>query len=249
MNATLKVHGDFSSDRYLFFATKLGRVKRTSLDQFRNIRSNGLRAIELVPEDQLIGVQLTHAGQHAILASRAGKSIRFAVEDARAMGRTARGVKGIQLASGDDAVVSMVVVDADATCHLLCVTENGYGKRTPLDEYRVQGRGGKGIITMKVSSRNGPVVAQRAVFEGDEVMVITRGGVIIRTTVDGISVIGRNTQGVRVIGLKSGDAVSTIASIAKAEDIDGDVADEENASGTDASEDGSGPPTPDGSAS
>lgn len=228
VNATLKVHGDFSSDRFLFFSTKLGRVKRTSLDRFRNIRSNGLRAIELIEEDQLVGVQLTEEGQHAILSSRAGKSIRFPVEDARAMGRTARGVKGIALASADDAVVSMVIVDADATCQLLCVTENGYGKRTPLDEYRTQGRGGKGIITMKVSSRNGPVVAQRAVFEDDELMIITRKGVIIRTGVEGISVIGRNTQGVRVIGLKSGDVVSTIARIAKAEDIEDEVQDSDD---------------------
>ena len=220
VNATLRVHGEFSSDRFLFFATKNGLVKRTSLDQYRNIRSSGLRAIGLMEDDQLIGVRLTDAGQNAILATRSGQSIRFPVEDARAMGRTARGVRGIRLASADDAVVSMVIVDADDTSTLLCVTEGGYGKQTPLDEYRVQGRGGKGIITMKVSPRNGPVVAQLRVDPDDEVMIITRQGTIIRTAVSGISTIGRNTQGVRVIGLSAGDAVSTIARIEPTDAID-----------------------------
>ena len=226
VNATLKVHGEFSSDRFLFFATRNGLVKRTSLDQFRNIRSSGLRAIGLMEDDELIGVRLTQAGQHAILASRSGKSIRFAVEDARSMGRTARGVKGIELASADDAVVSMVIVDADDTSQLLCVTEGGYGKRTVLDEYRLQNRGGKGIITMKVSPRNGPIVAQLGVYETDEVMIITRRGVIIRTAVEGISKIGRNTQGVRVIHLNPGDIVSTIARIATPEDIEQEIEDQ-----------------------
>lgn len=142
------------------------------------------------------------------------------------MGRTARGVKGIELASADDAVVSMVIVDADDTSQLLCVTEGGYGKRTVLDEYRLQNRGGKGIITMKVSPRNGPIVAQLGVYESDEVMIITRRGVIIRTAVEGISKIGRNTQGVRVIHLNPGDIVSTIARIAKPEDIEEEIEDQ-----------------------
>ena len=223
VRAAVRVDGEFDSERYFIFATKLGRVKRTSLDQFTNIRANGLIAINLNEGDALIGVRLTHAGQHAILAVRSGKSIRFPVEDARAMGRSAAGVKGIELSSADDAVVSLVIVDAADDGKLLCVTERGYGKLTTLEEYRTQGRGGKGIITIKTSSRNGSVVGQRPVDEKDEIMIITRKGIVIRTSVDGISTMGRNTQGVKLINLDEGDVVSTIARIARASDIEDDA--------------------------
>ncbi len=223
VSATVRVQGDFDSDRYIIFATRNGLVKRTSLDQYTNIRSSGLRAIDLVEGDQLIGVRLTTADQHAILAVRSGKSIRFPVSDARAMGRTARGVKGIELSSADDAVVAMVIVNADESeAKLLCVTENGYGKLTPVTEYRTQGRGGKGIITMKTSARNGAVNALLAVEEDDEVMVITRKGIVIRIEVQGISTMGRNTQGVRIINLDEGDSVATVARVASSADL-GDV--------------------------
>jgi DNA gyrase subunit A len=168
----------------------------------------------------LIGVRLTQAGQHAILAVRSGKSIRFPVEDARAMGRDTAGVKGIELSSADDAVVSMVIVDAEDDGRLLCVTERGYGKLTNLAEYRTQGRGGKGIITIKTTSRNGSVVQQRPVDEADEVMIITRKGIMIRTAVEGISTMSRNTQGVKLINLDAGDAVSTIALIVSPAEIE-----------------------------
>jgi DNA gyrase subunit A len=223
VRAAVRVDGEFDSERYFIFATKLGRVKRTSLDQFTNIRANGLIAINLNEGDALIGVRLTHAGQHAILAVRSGKSIRFPVEDARAMGRSAAGVKGIELSSADDAVVSLVIVDTADDGKLLCVTERGYGKLTTLEEYRTQGRGGKGIITIKTSSRNGSVVGQRPVDEKDEIMIITRKGIVIRTSVDGISTMGRNTQGVKLINLDEGDVVSTIARIARASDIEDDA--------------------------
>ncbi len=238
VQATVKVHGEFSSDRYLMFATGNGLVKRTSLDQFTNIRASGIRAIELMEGDQLIGVQLTHAGQHAILAVRSGKSIRFEVTDARAMGRTTRGVKGIELTSADDAVVSMEIVDATDEAKLVCVTARGYGKRTPLSEYRTQGRGGKGIITIKTSQRNGPVISQHKMDDEDELMIITRKGVIIRTAVSGVSTMGRNTQGVRLINLDAGDSVATMARIVRDED-EAEAA-EGPVLGTDASQDGSG---------
>ena len=218
VQAAVKVHGEFSSDRYLMFATGNGLVKRTSLDQFTNIRATGIRAIELMEGDQLIGVQLTQAGQHAILAVRSGKSIRFEVAEARAMGRTTRGVKGIELTSADDAVVSMEIVDATDEAKLVCVTARGYGKLTSLTEYRVQGRGGKGIITIKTSQRNGTVIAQRKVDDEDELMIMTRKGVTIRTAVSGISTMGRNTQGVRLMNLDTGDSVATMARIVRDED-------------------------------
>ena len=220
VRAAVRVSGDFSQDQYILFSTKLGRVKRTALSQFTNIRANGLIAIKLNDGDELIGVRLTQAGQHAILAVRSGKSIRFPVEDARAMGRDTAGVKGIELSSADDAVVSMVIVDAEDDGRLLCVTEKGYGKLTNLAEYRTQGRGGKGIITIKTTSRNGSVVQQRPVDESDEVMIITRKGIMIRTGVDGISTMSRNTQGVKLINLDAGDTVSTIARIVTPAEIE-----------------------------
>jgi hypothetical protein len=135
------------------------------------------------------------------------------------MGRSARGVKGIVLASKDDAVVGMMTVDSEAQeMNVLSVTERGYGKRSPLEEYRRQGRGGKGIITMKTTDRNGPVVAIHRVSEGDELMVMTKRGVVIRMSVDGISTMGRNTQGVKLINLDSGDEVASVAPIAVADD-------------------------------
>jgi DNA gyrase subunit A len=221
VSATVRVESEFSSDRYLLFATSMGLVKRTSLDQFTNIRSTGIRAIELRDGDRLIDVRLTSKGQHAILAVRSGKAIRFSVEDARAMGRTARGVKGIELSTADDAVVRMIVVEPDdEQTKILSVTERGYGKLTPLSEYRLQGRGGKGISAMKASDRNGPVVSIHAVTDKDEIMVITRGGIVIRMGVEGISTMGRNTQGVRLINLEEGDVVSTVARILTADEID-----------------------------
>jgi DNA gyrase subunit A len=220
VRATLRIDGEFSPDQYLIFATKSGRVKRTALSQFANIRANGLIAIRLNEGDALIGVRLTEAGQHAILAVRSGKSIRFPVEDARPMGRDTAGVKGIELSSADDAVVSMVVVESSDEGKLLCVTEKGYGKLTSLAEYRPQGRGGKGIITIKTTSRNGAVVQQRPVDPGDEVMIITRKGIVIRTAVEGISTMSRNTQGVKLINLDDGDVVSTIARIVSQDEID-----------------------------
>ncbi len=224
VRAMVKVHGDFDADRYLMFATASGKVKRTALDQFKNIRVNGLRAIDLIEGDQLVGVRLTAEGQQAILALRSGKAIRFDVEDARAMGRTARGVKGIELASADDAVVAMVIVDRDDrdsedSTKILCVTENGYGKLTPVSEYRSQGRGGKGIITMKTSRRNGPVVSIRSVHDEDEIMVVTRGGIVIRMAVADVSTMSRNTQGVKLINLDQGDQVSTVARIVSEDEI------------------------------
>jgi len=193
-------------------ATANGTVKRTALEQFVNIRKTGLRAIELVDGDQLIDVRLTDDDMDVILAARSGKAIRFHATDARAMGRTARGVRGIELAGPDDAVVGMLTVSrGDDISTVLSVTEKGFGKRTPAAEYRVQNRGGKGIITMKTTRRNGGVVRIQRVTDGDELMVVTKRGIIIRMAVANISTMGRNTQGVKLINLDDGDTVSTVA--------------------------------------
>ncbi|MBK7703987.1 MAG: DNA gyrase subunit A [bacterium] len=211
VHAVLPVR-EFNPDRYLLLCTDLGIVKKTPLADFSRPRSAGIRAISLLDDERLVAAQLTEGDQDVVLASSDGMAIRFHESDIRPMGRTARGVKGIELSPGEH-VVGTVVVGDGAT--LLTVTENGYGKRTPLDDYRVQRRGGKGLITIKCSERNGRVVDIREVTDSQELMVITRNGIIIRMAVRDISTLGRNTQGVRIISLKGED--DTVVGIADIE--------------------------------
>ena len=211
VHAVLPVR-EFDPDRYLLLCTDQGIVKKTPLTDFSRPRSAGIRAISLLDDERLVAAQLTEGDQDVVLASSDGMAIRFHESDIRPMGRTARGVKGIELSPGER-VVGTVVVGDGAT--LLTVTENGYGKRTPLDDYRVQRRGGKGLITIKCSERNGRVVDIREVTDSQELMVITRNGIIIRMAVRDISTLGRNTQGVRIISLKGED--DTVVGIADIE--------------------------------
>ncbi len=207
--ATVAVR-EFSDDRWLMFATRGGTVKRTVLSAYRNVRATGINAINIGPSDELIDVQLCDTNSDIVLATSNGMSIRFHQSDVREMGRPATGVKGIVLGSGDR-VIDMVVARRDAT--LLVVSENGLGKRSELVDYRVQRRGGKGIITLKKTARTGHIIALKEVQPQDELMMITRKGVIIRVPVDGIRVIGRNTQGVKVMNLDAGDAVVDVARV------------------------------------
>jgi DNA gyrase subunit A len=197
-------------DRFLMTATRKGLIKKTALEQYSRPRAGGIIAVGLEEGDSLVGVNLCRAGQSIVLGTRDGMSIRFEEADARAMGRSAVGVWGIRLEDGD-AVCDMVVTDG--TGALLTVCENGYGKRTLVEEYRLQSRGGKGIIDIKTSDRNGKVVNLLAVAEDDEVMLITKDGQIVRTKVAEISMVGRNTQGVRCIGLNDGDKLVSVARI------------------------------------
>src|SRR5512133_2714317 len=193
--------------QFVFMATRRGLIKKTRLDQFARPRAAGIIALGIEEGDELISARLTDGGSHVLLSTARGMSIRFEESDVRPMGRTAYGVKGITLDEGD-AVVSAETLPADdsaAGVTILTVTANGYGKRTELGEYRVQSRGGKGIITIKTTERNGPVVAAAAVSDAEEVMLITNRGMLIRMPSRGISVIGRNTQGVRLITLESKD--------------------------------------------
>jgi DNA gyrase subunit A len=206
-------------DRFLVTATKKGLIKKTALEQYSRPRSGGIIAVGLEEGDSLVGVNLCRAGQSIVLGTRDGMSIRFEEADARAMGRSAVGVWGIRLEDGD-AVCDMVVTDGTGT--LLTVCENGYGKRTPVEEYRLQSRGGKGIIDIKTSDRNGKVVNLLAVADDDEVMLITKDGQIVRTKVGEISIVGRNTQGVRCIGLNEGDKLVSVARIPREEPEVGD---------------------------
>ncbi len=213
---------EFSEGRFLAFATNLGIVKRTPLADFSRPRQAGIRAINLVEGEHLVSVRETDGTGHIILAASNGMAIRFPEEQVRSMGRTARGVRGIALKEGEE-VVGMVVVDPDETASsLLAVTANGYGKRTPIGDYRAQNRGGKGLITIKCNDRNGPLMGIRGVLPGEQLMVITRQGTMIRIALDDVSSQGRNTQGVRIINLNKADQVGSIAKISRAamEDTD-----------------------------
>ncbi len=200
----------FDDQHWLMFATRKGTVKKTVLSAYGNVRSTGINAINVDADDELIDVQITDGNNDIVLGTRQGLSIRFHESDVREMGRATTGVRGIALGK-DDRVIGMVVVRRDAT--LLTVTEKGMGKRSELGEYRVQKRGGKGILTLRKTDRTGVCVALKEVLEDDELMLITRSGVIIRVPVKGISVIGRNTQGVRVMNLDEGDLVVDVARV------------------------------------
>ncbi len=206
---------EFSDDQFLMFATSGGTIKKTKLSAYGNPRSSGINAINIDEKDELIDVRRTDGTNDIVLATSMGKSIRFSEKDAREMGRTTAGVRGIQLQPGDK-VIEMVVVRRDAT--LLVVSERGQGKRSQLSDYRVQKRGGKGIITLKCNEKTGCIVALKEVQPDDELMMVTGKGVIIRLPVDGIRVIGRNTQGVRVMNLDKGDVIKDVARVVKEED-------------------------------
>jgi DNA gyrase subunit A len=217
---------EFSEDQFLLFATKQGVVKKTVLSEFGNPRSSGIRAINIEKGDELIDVQVTDGKNDIVLATRHGMSIRFHEKDVRDMGRTATGVKGIELDKKDH-VIDMVVVRRAST--LLTVTEKGMGKRSELDEYRVQHRGGRGIITLKRTDKTGAIVALKEVLPNDELMMITKKGIMIRVPVEGIRISGRNTQGVKVMNLTAGDLVVDVARVVKEEEENGAEDDEDEA--------------------
>ncbi len=205
----------FDSGGYVLLATRKGIVKKTELANFSNPRQGGIIALGVEDDDALIEAVLTSGKNEILLGTRDGMAIHFNEEDVRPMGRTAYGVKGIELDTGDE-VVALQVVDATGT--VLTVTEHGYGKRTPIDEYRVQSRGGKGLINIKTTGRNGRVVGVIFLRGDEEVMLITGRGMIIRLNTADISTIGRNTQGVRLIQLEEGDQLVSVARLAERED-------------------------------
>ena len=200
----------FEENKYVVMATKEGLVKKTELSAYSNPRTGGIVAIKINEEDELIGVRVSTGSQDIFLTTRQGKSIRFHEDEIREMGRVAAGNIGIRMESGDQ-LVGMDVLDEGAT--ILTVTENGFGKRTRTEEYRVQGRGGKGILTIKTTQRNGLVVYACQVTDPDELMIITEQGKIIRLKVADISVIGRNTQGVKLIDLAEGEKAVAVAKV------------------------------------
>ena len=214
VNAMIPVK-KFAEDRYLLMATKAGTIKKTPLSEFKNPRKAGIIAVSLDDGDELVKVLLTDGKKEVVMVSKKGKAIRFSEEDVRPMGRTARGVRGMTLDGPDDEVVSVDIVDETTT--LLTVTENGFGKRTEYSQYPAHRRGGKGVITIITNIRNGAVSKVKSVAEDDELMFTSSDGIIIRIPAKEISVQGRNTQGVRVMNMKSGDKVVGVARIKSGE--------------------------------
>lgn len=229
VNAVIPVE-KFDEDKYLFFATRQGIVKKTPLEDYINIRKGGLIAVNLREDDTLIDVRLTDGEQELIMGTAQGMSIRFPESDVRSMGRSATGVKGITLDEHDELIgMDVIVPDQD----ILIVTTRGYGKRTPVSEYRIQSRGGKGIKTINVTEKNGQVVGLKVVKDEEDLMIITSSGTLIRTSMEGISTMGRNTQGVKLINIREDDAVATVCRSDKSEDPEHEDAENgENLEGT-----------------
>ncbi|MBQ4901814.1 DNA gyrase subunit A [Paenibacillus sp. Marseille-P2973] len=214
VNAVIPVER-FDEDKYLFFATRSGVVKKTPIEDYINIRKGGLIAVNLREDDILIDVKLTDGNQEVIMGTAQGMSIRFPESDVRSMGRAATGVKGITL-DHDDQLIGMDVIVPEQD--ILIVTTKGYGKRTPASEYRIQSRGGKGIKTINVTDKNGPVVGLKVVKDEEDLMIITASGTLIRTSMEGISTMGRNTQGVKLINIREDDSVATVCRSDKTEE-------------------------------
>ncbi len=209
---------DFPEDRYLVFATRNGLVKKTALSAYSNVRSGGIIAINIEKGDELLSVRVTGGDDQIFIGTRQGMGIRFSEKDVRPMGRDTTGVIGVTLRKDNDVVVEMDVVDEKA--HLLSVTENGYGKRSEVTEYRYQGRGGSGVINVKVTEKNGPVVGIKSVTDADQLLLITQSGMLIRMKVRDIRETGRAAQGVRVIQLEAGDRVVAVAKLAEPDEGD-----------------------------
>ncbi|MDH5190513.1 MAG: DNA gyrase subunit A [Gammaproteobacteria bacterium] len=222
INAVLPIR-EYEDDKFIVFATSSGTVKKTPLKDYSRPRASGIIAIELRENDKLIGVDITDSHKDILLFSTAGKVIRFTEKDVRPMGRTATGVRGIKI-KDDQEIVSLIIADekGDEGLSILTATENGYGKRTKLDDYPVQGRGGQGVISIQTTERNGIVVGAEVCSDVDQVMLITDAGTAVRTHVNEISIMGRNTQGVRLINLSEGEKLAGLERIVEDQDLNGD---------------------------
>lgn len=216
INAFITVK-EFKDDAYLLMATERGTVKKTVLSAYGNVRKGGINAINLAPGDNLIAVKMTDGNNDIVLGTRNGFAVRFNEKDVRDMGRTATGVRGVRLTKGDH-VVGLIVIKRNDT--ILVVTENGYGKRSDINDYRITRRGGKGVITVKTTEKVGKMIAMMDVVDGDELVIISSHGMVIRQSVKDIRVMGRNTQGVRVIRLNEGDQIADIAKVVPEDEED-----------------------------
>jgi len=216
--ATTLAVKEFADDQFLIFATESGTVKKTELAAYSNPRSGGIIAINIDDKDRLLDVRLTSGDTTILLATAKGKAIRFSAKDARPTGRATRGVRGIRLRK-DDRVVAMEVLTPDGG-EILSVAEKGVGKRTPVDQYRLQGRGGKGIINLKVSAKTGEVFGAKQVLPSEGLMLITKEGKIIRIGVEGVRVSRRSTQGVKLMDLDTEDRLVAVAKLGERDDME-----------------------------
>ena len=215
---------EYINSHYVIMATKKGQVKKTSLEQYSRPRANGINAISIREDDELLEAKLTNGNSHVILAVKSGKAIRFEESKTRPMGRGASGVRGITLADASDEVVGMVSVN-DMDSHILVVSENGYGKRSDLEDYRITNRGGKGVKTISITEKTGKLVAIKTVNDQDDLMIINKSGIAIRMEIATLRVMGRATQGVRLINLKGNDTIAAVAKVMKDDETIEDVAD------------------------
>jgi len=206
---------EYSQGWFVFMATGNGTVKKTPLEQFSRRRSSGLIALELEDDNTLVGVALTDGHCDVLLMASSGKAVRFKESDVRAMGRTARGVRGIRL-QGSHQVISLIIPQAEG--YVLTASDRGYGKRTDVAEFPVKGRGTQGVIGMQTSERNGNLVGAVQVFDGDEIMLISNLGTLVRTKADEVSVLSRNTQGVRLINLRDDEHLVGVQRIVESEE-------------------------------
>jgi DNA gyrase subunit A len=214
----LKDEGYINS-HYVIMATKKGQVKKTSLEQYSRPRTNGINAITIREGDELLEAKLTTGDSQVMLALKSGKSIRFEESKTRPMGRNASGVRGIRLKDDTDEVVGMIAVNDDSE-NVLVVSENGYGKRSSLDDYRITNRGGKGVKTINVTDKTGELVAIKNVTDDDDLMIINKSGITIRMAVSDLRVMGRATQGVKLINIKGNDSIAAVAKVMHEDDED-----------------------------
>ncbi len=215
---------EYINNHYVIMATKKGQVKKTALEQYSRPRANGINAITIREDDELLEARLTNGLSQILIAVQSGKAIRFEESKTRPMGRNASGVRGISLASPDDEVIGMVAVN-DMDANILVVSKNGYGKRSALDDYRITNRGGKGVKTISITEKTGHLVALKSVSDADDLMIINKSGIAIRMEVAGLRVMGRATQGVRLINLKENDNIAAIAKVIKDDNAIDDVND------------------------
>jgi DNA gyrase subunit A len=222
---------DYINNHYVIMATKKGQVKKTSLEQYSRPRANGINAITIKDDDELLEAKLTNGNSQVMLAVKSGKAIRFEESKTRPMGRGASGVRGITLADEKDEVVGMIAVN-DMEANILVVSENGYGKRSSLEDYRITNRGGKGVKTISITDKTGKLVSIKTVTDTDDLMIINKSGIAIRMEVASLRVMGRATQGVRLINLKGNDTIAAVAKVMKDDDPIEEVPNTETDDGT-----------------
>lgn len=212
---------DYCNHNYIILATRLGTIKKTSLEAYSRPRQNGINAITINEGDQLLEAKLTQGEDEVMLALKSGRAIRFNEKTVRPMGRNAAGVRGIRLASASDEVIGMICIPQDKQCEVMVVSENGYGKRSSIEDYRVTNRGGKGVKTINVTEKTGMLIAIKEVTDADDLMIINRSGIIIRMAVADLRVVGRATQGVRLIKINENDAIAAVTKVEVEVDANG----------------------------